>query len=437
TWRAASEQLAELARIGITVVEMMPIADFPGNFGWGYDGVNLFAPFHMYGTADNLRQFVDRAHSLGLAVILDVVYNHFGPDGNYLAVYSNDYLIREQETDWGDSINFDGPNSTPVREFYITNGRYWIDEFHFDGFRFDATDAIHDKSDEYIIGAVGRAARKAASPRSIILIAENERQVTKLIRPRSEGGDDLDAVWNDDFHHSAVVALTGKREAYYTDYLGTPQEFISAAKYGYLYQGQPYSWQESQRGTPTFRLPPETFVAFLENHDHVSNAPRGQRLQCETSPGRYRAMTALLLLGPWTPLLFQGQEFGTSKSFLFFTDVGDSDMREAIRKGRFSFLSQFTSQAAEEAQKQLPVPSDPAVFAHCKLDFSERKKNRKLYDLHIDLLRLRREDSRFREQNPGGIDGAVLGPASFVLRYFADNADDRLLVINLGRRLFL
>src|SRR6266481_1032450 len=307
TWGAAAEQLSELARIGITVVEMMPIADFPGNFGWGYDGVDLFAPFHLYGTPDDLRQFVDRAHSLGLAVILDVVYNHFGPDGNYLAVYSNDYLIREQETDWGDSINFDGPNSTPVREFYITNGRYWIEEFHFDGFRFDATDAIHDKSDEYIIGAVGRAARKAAAPRSIILIAENERQVSKLILPQSEGGDELDAVWNDDFHHSAVVALTGRREAYYSDFLGTPQEFISAAKYGYLFQGQPYFWQEAPRGTPAFGSPPHAFVAFIENHDQVSNTAAGERLRFQSSPGRYRAMTALLLLGSWTPLLFQGE----------------------------------------------------------------------------------------------------------------------------------
>src|SRR5213082_2496249 len=240
TWRAAAEQLPELARIGITVIEMMPVAEFPGRFGWGYDGVNLFAPSHLYGTPDDLRAFIDRSHSLGLGVILDVVYNHFGPDGNYLAVYSDDYLIREQETDWGDSINFDGPNSTPVREYYITNGRYWIEEFHFDGFRFDATDAIHDKSSEYIIGAVGRAARETAKPRKILLIAENERQVAKLIQPREKGGDDLDAVWNDDFHHSAAVALTGRREAYYTDYLGTPQEFISAAKYGYLYQGQPY-----------------------------------------------------------------------------------------------------------------------------------------------------------------------------------------------------
>ena len=435
TWRAAAEQLAELARIGITVIEMMPIADFPGNFGWGYDGVDLFAPTRLYGTPDDLRAFVDRAHSLGLAVILDVVYNHFGPDGNYLAVYSDDYLTRENENDWGDSINFDGANSGPVREFFITNGRYWIDEFHFDGFRFDATQSIYDKSDEYIVGAIGRAARQTAGKRSLILIAENESQETKLVRPRSEGGDDLDGLLNDDFHHSAVVALTGLREAYYTDYLGSPQEFISAAKYGYLFQGQPYSWQEAPRGTPTFKASPEAFVAFIENHDQVANTAAGERLRFQTSPGRYRAMTALLLLGPWTPMLFQGQEFGASSPFIFFTDVGDGPMREAIRKGRFQFLAQFPSLAANEVQKRLPVPSDPKVFANCKLDFSKRKKNKEFYDLHVDLLRLRREDSRFHEQRLGGVDGAVLGPASFVLRYFSKgNSNDRLLVVNFGER---
>jgi maltooligosyltrehalose trehalohydrolase len=425
TWRAAAEQLAELARIGITVVEMMPIADFPGKFGWGYDGVDLFAPTHLYGTPDDL----------GMGVILDVVYNHFGPDGNYLAVYSNDYLTRDKENDWGDSINFDGPNSGPVREFFITNGRYWIEEFHFDGFRFDATQSILDNSDEYIVGAIGRAARKAAGARSIILVAENERQEANLIRPRSEGGDDLDAVWNDDFHHGAVVALSGRREAYYTDYLGSPQEFISAAKYGYLFQGQPYVWQEAPRGTPTFGAPPEAFVAFIENHDQVANTAVGERLRFQTSPGRYRAVTALLLLGPWTPLLFQGEEFGASTPFTFFTDTGDGPMREAIRKGRFEFLAQFPSLAADEVQKRLPVPSDPGVFANSKLDFAEREKNKHFYDMHVELLRLRREDSRFREQKSDGVDGAVLGPKSFVLRYFSDgSADDRLLVVNLGER---
>src|SRR6266545_4341637 len=366
TWHAAAEQLAELARIGISVIEMMPVADFPGKFGWGYDGVDLFAPTHLYGTPDDLRAFVNRAHSLGMGVILDVVYNHFGPDGNYLGVYSDSYLTREKENDWGDSVNFDGADSEPVREFFITNGRYWIEEFHFDGFRFDATQSILDNSDEYIVGAIGRAARSAAGKRSIILIAENERQEVKLIRPRSEGGDDLDAIWNDDFHHSAVVALTGRREAYYTDYLGSPQEFISAAKYGYL---------------------------------------------------------------------FQGQDYGASTPFVFFTDTGDGRMREAIRKGRFEFLAQFPSLASDEVQKRLPVPSNPEVFAESKLDFSERQKNKRFYDMHIDLLRLRREDSRFREQKPGGVDGAVLGTKSFVLRYFSDgNTDDRLLVVNLGER---
>lgn len=434
TWRAAAEQLAELARIGITVIEMMPIADFPGGFGWGYDGVNLFAPTRLHGTPDDLRGFVDRAHTLGLAVILDVVYNHFGPDGNYLRVFSEDYFTPKHENDWGESINFDGPNSGPVREFYITNGRYWIEEFHFDGFRFDATQDVHDESEEYIIGAIGRAARLAARNRSLILVAENEPQEAKLARPRSEGGDDLDGLWNDDFHHSAIIVLTGRREAYYTDYLGKPQELISAAKYGYLFQGQPYSWQEAPRGTPTFGLPPEAFVSFIENHDQVSNTATGERVRFQTSPGRYRAMTTLLLLGPWTPLLFQGQEFGSSKPFLFFTDVGDQTMKEAIRKGRFKFLAQFPSLASEETQEILPAPDDPKVFGRCKLDFTERETNPQFYRLHVDLIRLRKEDSRFREQIAGAVDGAVLGAASFVLRYFANNNDDRLLIVNLGKR---
>jgi maltooligosyltrehalose trehalohydrolase len=437
TWRAAAEQLAELARIGITVIEMMPIADFPGNFGWGYDGVDLFAPSHLYGTPEDLRAFVNHAHSIGLGVILDVVYNHFGPDGNYVRVFSDHYFTAQYENDWGESINFDGSNSGPVREFFITNGRYWIDEFHFDGFRFDATQDVHDASDEYIIGAVGRAARKAAGSRSIILIAENEPQEAKMVRPLSEGGDDLDGLWNDDFQHSAYVALTGRNEAYYTDYFGAPQELISTAKYGYLYQGQPYSWQESQRGTPTFGLPPAAFVAFIENHDQISNSARGERLRFETSPGRYRAMTALLLLGPWTPMLFQGQEFGTSKPFVFFTDVGDSDMREAIRKGRFKFLAQFPSLANEETQRNLPSPSDPEVFTRCKLDFVERETNREFYNLYVDLVKLRREDARFREQILGGIDGAVIGPEAFVLRYFARENQDRLLIMNFGKMGFL
>ena len=434
TWRAATEQLAELARIGITVIEMMPVTEFPGKFGWGYDGVDLFAPSHLYGTPDDLRTFIDRAHSLGLAVILDVVYNHFGPDGNYLGIFSDDYLVREKENEWGNAINFDGPNSGPVREFFITNGRYWIEEFHFDGFRFDATHAIRDQSTEYIVGAVGCAAREAAGSRSILLIAENDLQEAKMAWPLTEGGDDLDGMWNDDFHHSAVVALTGRNEAYYSDYRGVPQEFISATKYGFLYQGQALSWRKALRGTPSFGISPEAFICFLENHDQMANTGPGQRLRFQTSPGRYRAMTALLLLGPWTPLLFQGEEFAADSPFMFFADVGDAFVRDATRKGRAEWLAPFLSLSEEEALRSLPAPDDPEVFARCKLDFSDREKNRELYNLHIDLLKLRREDSRLRQQRSGGIDGALLGPASFVLRYFSKENDDRLMLVNLGER---
>ena len=461
TWRAAAEQLPELARIGITVIEMMPVAEFPGKFGWGYDGVDLFAPSHLYGTPDDLRAFIDRAHSLGLGVILDVVYNHFGPDGNYLGIYSDDYLIRGKEHEWGDVINFHGQNSGPVREFFITNGRYWIEEFHFDGFRFDATHAIHDESEQYIIGAIGRAAREAAGSRSVILIAENDLQEAKMVRQRasesrlqaavgkaevlppsrvnaelqtsrSEVGDGLDGMWNDDFHHSAIVALTGQNFGYFSDYSGKPQEFISAAKYGFLYQGQARSWRKVLRGTPTFGIPAEAFVCFIENHDQIANTGSGDRPRFQTSRGRYRAIKALLLLGPWTPLLFQGEEFGASSPFLFFADVGDAAVRDAIRKGRAELLAPFLSLSEEETLRSLPAPDDPEAFSRCKLDFSEREKNRELYNLHIDLLKLRREDSRFQLQSSDGIDGAVLGAATFILRYFSQQNDDRVLVVNFG-----
>ena len=434
TWRAAAQQLEELARIGITAIEMMPVADFPGRFGWGYDGVDLFAPSHLYGVPDDLRSFIDRAHSLGLGVILDVVYNHFGPEGNYLGAFSDDYLTRGNENEWGDAINFDGPDSAPVREFFISNGRYWIEEFHFDGFRFDALHAVRDRSNEYIIGAVGRAARKAAGTRSIILIAENDWQEARMVRPRSQGGDDLDGMWNDDFHHSTVVALTGRKEAYYDDYRGTPQEFISAAKHGFLYQGQALSWRKALRGSPTFGIAPEAFVCFIENHDQIANTGPGERVRFQTSPARYRAMTALLLLGPWTPLLFQGEEFGASSPFMFFADIGDVSVRNAIRKGRAEWLAPFLSLSEEEARKALPAPDDPDVFTRCKLDFSERERNQQLYDLHIDLLKLRKDDLRFRQQTRDSIDGAVLGTTSFVLRYFSKENDDRLLLVNFGER---
>ncbi|MEP6809425.1 MAG: malto-oligosyltrehalose trehalohydrolase [Chthoniobacterales bacterium] len=436
TWLAAARKLPELVAVGITLIEMMPIADFAGEFGWGYDGVNLFAPTRLYGTPNDLRTFVNTAHSLGLGVILDVVYNHFGPDGNYLRVFADGYFTDRHANDWGDSINFDGPDSASVREFFSTNARYWIEEFHFDGFRFDATQDIHDASTPHILAEIGQAARAAAGGRSIILIAENEPQHTNLVRSIARGGAGLDGLWNDDWHHSAIVALTGRNEAYYTDYNGQPQEFISAAKYGYLFQGQLYTWQKQARGQAALDVPPPAFVAFIENHDQVSNSTRGQRLRQQSSPGRYRAMTTLLLLGPWTPMLFQGQEYGATTPFLYFCDLA-GDLGEAVRKGRFEFLTQFPSIAGPEAQAQLPRPSDPDTFQRCKLNRAEGEEFPEIGLLCRDLLRLRKEDPRFREQKPRGLDGAALTDDAFILRYFGEAGDDRLLLINLGRRMNL
>ncbi len=436
TWEAAERQLPELADLGITLIEMMPVAEFPGRFGWGYDGVNLFAPFHRYGTPDDLRRFIDRAHSLGLGVLHDVVYNHLGPDGNYLPQFAPDYFTDRYTTEWGEAINFDGPNAGPVREFYVANARYWIEEFHFDGLRLDATQNIYDTSDDHVLAAIARAVREAAGGRATLLVAENEPQEVRLVRPPEQGGYGLDALWNDDFHHSAAVAMTGHTDAYYTDYLGTPKEFVSAIKWGYLYQGQWYAWQRKRRGSPAFGLDPAVFVNFVQNHDQIANSGRGERIHQLTAPGRYRAMTALVLLAPSTPMLFQGQEFAASAPFYFFADH-NPELAKLVRKGRFEFLTQFPGVADPGMTECLADPGSLQTFERCKLDLSERQKHSGAHALHRDLLRLRREDPVFRAQRPGGVDGAVLGPEAFLLRFFGDGGDDRLLLVNLGRDLHL
>jgi maltooligosyltrehalose trehalohydrolase len=439
TWAAAARELPELAACGVTCVEVMPVAEFPGSFGWGYDGVDLYAPTRLYGPPDDFRRFVDAAHRNGLGVILDVVYNHLGPDGNYLKAFAPAYFTDRHKTEWGEAINYDGPDSGPVREFFAANAGYWVDEFHLDGLRLDATQAIFDDTPDpskHILTEIGRRVREAAKGRGTIVVTENEPQLPKLVRPVEEGGYGLDGLWNDDFHHAAMVALTGRNEAYYTDYFGTPQEFVSAVKYGYLYQGQWYSWQEKRRGKPGLDLAPPAFVTFIQNHDQVANSGRGLRAHQLTSPGRYRAMTALLLLAPGTPMLFMGQEFAASTPFLYFADH-NPELAGLVQAGRAEFLEQFRSIADPAMRNQLAPPHDRRTFERCKLDFSEREKHASLYQLTKDLLRLRREDPAFRAQEPGGVDGAVLGEQAFVLRYFLDNGQDRLLMVNLGRDLHL
>jgi maltooligosyltrehalose trehalohydrolase len=436
TWQAAIPELPELARAGITVLEVMPVAEFPGRFGWGYDGVDLFAPTRLYGEPDDFRRFVDRAHAVGLAVILDVVYDHLGPDGNYLPTFATQYFTDRYENEWGEAINFDGAGSGPVREFFVANAGYWIDEFHLDGLRLDATQQIFDASPEHILAAIGQRVREAGGERATLLVAENEPQDVRLVRPRAAGGYGLDALWNDDYHHSAMVALTGRREAYYSDHAGTPQEFISAVKHGFLFQGQRYAWQRHRRGTPTRGLSPETFVTFLQNHDQVANSARGLRCHAQTTPGRFRALTALLLLGPGTPMLFQGQEFAASAPFLYFADHSAA-LAQAVREGRATFLRQFPSAATPEMAACLPDPAAPDTFARSKLDLRERERHAETYALHRDLLALRRNDAVFAAQRAGAVDGAVLGPEAFAVRFLGDRGDDRLLLVNLGADLAL
>ena len=429
TWTAAAAGLDALADLGITIVEMMPVSDFAGRFGWGYDGVNLYAPTRLYGTPDDLRMFVDRAHALGLGVILDVVYNHLGPDGNYLPDFSPEYFTDKYENDWGQSINFEGPR--PAREFFVENAAYWIDEFHVDGLRLDATQDMKDASPEHVIGEIVRRTRAAAGDRRVLLVAENEPQDTSVVRAPGAGGQGVDAVWNDDFHHTAVVALTGRREAYYQDYKGSCQEFISCAKYGYLYQGQWYGWQKKRRGTPALDLPAYRFVTYLENHDQIANSAFGRRLHQLSSPSRLRAITALTLLGPGTPMLFQGQEFGSSAPFLFFADH-KRELHEPINSGRRQFLSQFPSVADPQVQSVLPPAVDTEPYDRSKLDPAERERNPGWLALHRDLLAIRRTDPVIQRAGEGRADGAIIAPEAFLLRYQGGADGDRLLLVNLG-----
>ncbi len=436
TFDAAIAELSELAALGVTVLEVMPVCEFPGRWNWGYDGVNLYAPFHGYGDYDGFKRFVDAAHAHGLAVILDVVYNHLGPDGNFLACFSPDYFTDRYENEWGDAINFDGERAGPVREYFLDNAVYWIGDFHLDGLRLDATQSIHDGSSPHILSELSQRARAAAPGRGILLTAENEPQDLRCVAQVQDGGFGLDAMWNDDFHHAARVALTGRHDGYFHDYRGRAQEFVSMVKRGFLYQGQYYPWQQKPRGTLVTDQPACAFVAFTQNHDQVANTLNGERVHRITSPGRNRALTALMLLAPQTPLLFMGQEFASDTPFTFFAEH-DPELSAKVHAGRREFLQQFTAYASPQAQAIVPDPGSEQTFLDSKLDFTYRSRHAEVYDLHRDLLRLRREDPVISRQDRSGVDGAVLSDRAFVLRWFSRRHGDRLLIVNLGDELDL
>ncbi|HKU37043.1 MAG TPA: malto-oligosyltrehalose trehalohydrolase [Polyangiales bacterium] len=440
TWAAARAKLPHLRELGVTTIELMPLSEFPGRFGWGYDGVLPYAPYHAYGRPDELRAFVDAAHGVGLGVLLDVVYNHLGPAGDHLPAFASSYFS-DRSTEWGSALNFDGADSRPVRDYVCENAAYWIREYHLDGLRLDATQSIYDTSQDHILAELGRRTRAAAGERSVVLIAENEPQDTQLVRPPAEGGFGLDAIWNDDFHHSATVALLGRREAYYTDYLGRAHEFVAALLRGPLYQGQYYVWQKKRRGSLSRGVPRRSFVAYLENHDQVANSARGERVWRQSRAASHRALTSLLLLGPWTPLLFQGQEWSSAAPFLFFADHAE-ELAAAVRRGRGEFLAQFPSYASRAVQEQLAEPAAQSTFTASKLDwdtdFSSERAQQSLA-LHRDLLQLRHGDALLRAANAGSaaLDAAVLSDTCLALRVSAPDGAERLLIVNLANELEL
>jgi 1,4-alpha-glucan branching enzyme/maltooligosyltrehalose trehalohydrolase len=365
TFAAASERLQSLARLGITAVELMPVADFPGRFGWGYDGVLPFAPRAAYGTPDELKHFIQQAHRLGMMVFMDVVYNHFGPDGNYLGRYAPQFFSQTHASPWGAAINFDGQGSAAVRDFFIHNALYWVKEYRIDGLRLDAVHAIVDKTRPDILDALSAAVRAAAPGRHVHLVLENENNHHRRLGAGPQPGR-YDAQWNDDFHHALHVALTGETQRYYHDYGHEPLNLLARCfTHGMLFEDSPRREGGARihcREAPPQPLP--AMVNYAHNHDQSGNRPFGERLRQLVSPGAAPLATLLALLTPATPMLFFGEEFGTATPFLYFADW-EGDLREAVRAGRKREFGPVASGA-------LPDPCDESTFLASRPDEAHR-----------------------------------------------------------------
>jgi maltooligosyltrehalose trehalohydrolase len=429
TFAALIGELPELKRLGVTAIELMPVAEFPGDRNWGYDGVDLFAPSRAYGRPDDLRRLVDAAHGIGLGVLLDVVYNHFGPDGNYLRRFSDGYFTDRHRTPWGEAINYDGPNSRWVRDFVVANACHWIREYHLDGLRLDATDTILDDGPIHILAELSDRVR-AATDRSIVLIAEEARNDVRTIRPRADGGYGIDAVWADDFHHGLHVSLTGARENYYADYSGSMEEIAQAIEQGFTYQGQVSPTTGSPRGTRVTDEPASAFVFCLQNHDQVGNRPFGERLHHEIDAGRYAVASALLLFAPEPPLLFMGQEFAASTPFLYFTDHNE-ELGRLVTEGRRGEFSGFRAFADETMRASIPDPQAESTFLSSKLKLDERRTNAGIYALYREFLRLRREDPVLTAADRTRVHAEALGAQALAVHRW-QGEEHRLLIANFG-----
>jgi maltooligosyltrehalose trehalohydrolase len=415
-----AEALPAIAELGITAIELMPVNAFGGTRNWGYDGVLPYAPAENYGTPDALKALVDRAHELGVAVLLDVVYNHFGPDGNYLGAYAADFFDAEVDTPWGGSVAVE---REPVRRFFIDNALMWLDEYRFDGLRFDAVHAI---ADDAFLDAMATEIRATITDRPVHLVLENEGNDADRLTPGL-----YDAQWNDDFHNVLHVLLTGETSAYYADFAERPAERLARCLgEGFIYQGEGSPNHDGKpRGKPSAHLPPTAFVAFLQNHDQIGNRAMGERLTLLADPQKLRAATALLLLGPQIPLLFMGDETGSTSPFLFFTDFHD-ELADAVREGRRKEFAKFAAFADPEARKAIPDPNALATFERSRVEAGpDAQRWRQLYR---DLLAIRHREivPRLDGAMPMGAD--TVGGGAVVARWRM--ADDAVLTIalNLG-----
>ncbi len=430
TYDALIAQLPELKRLGVTAIELMPVAECPGRWNWGYDGVCLFAPSHNYGRPEDLKRLVDAAHRRGLGVLLDVVYNHLGPDGNYLGVFATEYFTDRHKTLWGDAINYDGPGSEHVREFMIANACYWLSEYHFDGLRMDATDAIVDDSPVHILAELTTTARASVAPKPVVLYAEEARNEVRTIRAVDQGGYGVDGVWADDLHHEIRVFLTGSRGNYLDNYEGSTADIARTLNEGFLYQGQVEKTTGKPRGTVVTDEPATTFLVNIQNHDQVGNRAYGERLHHEIDHDRYHVASALLLFSPFTPVLFMGQEFAASASFMFFTDH-EPELGKLVTEGRREEFKGFPAFSNPLLRESIPDPQADETFARSKLNLAERGINVGTYDLYRELLRLRRTDPVLVERDRTRTKADAIGAQVVtVARWVGD--EYRLLVANFG-----
>jgi maltooligosyltrehalose trehalohydrolase len=431
TFDAIIGQLDQLARLGVTALELMPIAEFPGARNWGYDGVDLFAPSHVYGGPAALKRLVDAAHARGLGVIIDVVYNHLGPDGNYLPQYARDYLTQRHETRWGDAMNYDGPNNGMVRRFVIDNACYWLNEYHFDGLRIDAAFTIFDDSERHILEELATTARASVpSHREVVLIAETYENDTKYVRVPTDGGFGFDAVWADDFHHVVHAMASREHSGYYQDYAGTLDELARTINRGWLFEGQESKYLGILRGTSAGDLPAEHFIYCIDNHDQAANRAFGRRLSYLVGAEQHRAGSAVMLLLPYTPMIFMGQEFAASTGFYYFTDHGP-ELGEAIRAGRHAEFA--VHEQPEEQERRFPDPQDPRMFEESKLKLEERDTGAGAgtLALYSELLRLRKEDAVLSRQDRHDMH-AYAASETLLIVHLWHGREHRLILGNVG-----